>query len=89
MSETNEVKNKPKYYVPVDRVISSRVQKRIDSMTDEERNKVVYLGGMYDKETTEEKMMYDFLEFVKEEEENYAKSPFAREWKYEKKQMTK
>lgn len=89
MSETNEVKNKPKYYVPVDRVISSRVQKRINSMTDEERNKVVYLGGINDEVTTEEKIMHDFLEFVKEEEENYAKSPLAREWKYEKKQMTK
>lgn len=89
MSEEKKIEeNKSKYCVPVDRVISNRVKKRIDAMTDEERNKTVYLGGIDDKTTTEEKIMNDFLEFVKEEEEKYAASPFAREWKYNKKQMT-
>ena len=37
--EKKEVKNKQNYCVPVDRVISNRVKKRIDAMTDEERNK--------------------------------------------------
>lgn len=86
--EKKEVKNKPNYCVPVDRIISNRVKKRIDAMTEEERNKTAYYDFLNNKTTTEGQMMDDFLKFVIEEEESYAKSPLAREWKYEKKQMT-
>lgn len=64
-------KPEPNYYVPLNRTISNRIKAKIDQMTEEERQKNNCFACCTEGEAAD-----DFLEYVKEQEEYFAKEKY-------------
>ena len=64
-------KPEPKYYVPLDRTISNRIKAKVDNMTEAERQEHKGFASYTEGEAAD-----DFVEYVKEHEEYFAKDKF-------------